>query len=284
MAQHFDSIRSRGVLTASMPPVAGLGTFLQLRQRGQVGWVHQDLAEVSLDQFWGKLEPMPGAKGRGGVGRLQVAGRDLVVRPYRRGGAFGKLLNDRYSRPARARQELEVLHHLQMEGVPVVAPIAAVAKKGRAFWRLRLCTEWLADAQTVPAFLAAFPERRRQTAEAVGLVVRLAFDAGLRHQDLHLDNVLVRPSGDRVRAVLVDLDRARIEAPVTDRARDTMLVRMQRHLVRHGSRLPTVPTAAETMRFLRGLGMDRNQRHEAWRSLLVKLDRSLERRSWLRSR
>lgn len=267
-----------------MPHVAGLGTFIQLRARDQVGWVHQDLAEVALDQFWGKLEPLPGAKGRGGIGRLKVAGRDLVVRPYRRGGALGKLLNDRYSRPARARQELEVLHHLQMEGVPVVAPIAAVAKKGRAFWRLRLCTEWLADSQTVPAFLAAFPERRRQAADAVGLVVRLAFDAGLRHQDLHLDNILVRPCGDRVRAVLVDLDRARIEAPVTDRARDTMLVRMQRHIVRHGSRLAAVPTAAETMRFLRSLGMDRCQRHDAWRSLLVKLERSLERRAWLRSR
>lgn len=257
---------------------------MQLRERGQVGWVHRDLAEGGLAPFWGKLEPMPGAKGRGGIGRLEVGGRQLVVRPYRRGGAFGKLLDDRYSHPARARRELEVLHELQREGVPVVPPIAAVAKKGRAFWRLRLCTEWMADTQTVPAFLASHPERRRQTAEAVGLVVRLAFQAGLRHPDLHLDNILVRPSGDRARAVLVDLDRARIEPPLTDRVRDTMLVRMQRHLVRHRSRLPTVPTAAETMRFLRGLGMERGERHEAWRSLLAKLERSLERRSWLRSR
>jgi hypothetical protein len=267
-----------------MAAVAGFGTFAEIRQRGHVAWVHEDLREVPLETFWAKLEPMPRAKGRGGIGRLTVADRILVVRPYRRGGALGSLLNDRYSQPHRAKQELEVLHKLQQEGVPVVAPLAALAKKGRAFWRLRLCTEWLSDALTVPAFLAEYPNRRRQTAEAVGLVVRLAFRAGLRHPDMHLDNVLVRPSGDRVRAVLVDLDRARIDAPLTDRARDDMLVRMQRHLVRHRRSLPALPTRAETMRFLRGLGLDRQQRAAAWRVLAGKLKRSLARRDWLRSR
>lgn len=265
-----------------MVPVAGFGPFGETRQRGQVGWVRDDLADVPLDAFWAKLTPMPGAKGRGGVGRLTVSGHELVVRPYRRGGALRSLLHDRYLQPVRARRELEVLHRLQMEGVPVVAPIAALAKKGGAFWRLRLCTEWLSDAHTVPAFLAAYPERRRQAVEGVGLVLRLAFAAGLRHPDLHLDNVLCRPSGDKVRAVLVDLDRARIEGPMTDRARDDMLVRMQRHLVRHRSRLPSVPSAPETMRFLRGLGLDRSERSAAWRRLARKLERSVARRSWLR--
>lgn len=262
--------------------MAGFGSFVETRQRGAVSWVHEDLADVPVDAFWAKLDAMPGAKGRGGIGRLAVADRELVVRPYRRGGALGSLLHDRYSQPVRARKELEVLHELQQHGVPVVAPIAAVAKKGRAFWRLRLCTEFLADAQTVPAFLAAYPERRRHAAEAVGLVLRLAFAAGLRHPDLHLDNILCRPSGDKVRAVLVDLDRARLAAPLSDRARDDMLVRLQRHLVRHRSRLAALPTRAETMRFLRGLGLAREQRHDTWRRLLGGLERSLNRRSWLR--
>ena len=264
--------------------MAGFGKFVEFRHSGQVGWIHQDLVDVPISDFWAQLQAMPGAKGRGGVGRLHLGGRDLVVRPYRRGGALGGLLNDRYSHPARARRELEVLHLLQLQGVPVVAPIAALAKKGRAFWRLRLCTEWLPDALTVPAFLAAYPDRRRQTAEAVGLVVRLAFAAGLRHPDLHLDNVLVRGSGEKVRAVLVDLDRARIASPLTDRVRDEMLVRMQRHIVRHGARLPSVPSTAETMRFLRGLGLDRGERHAAFRTLFAKLQRSLARRGWLRKR
>lgn len=264
--------------------VAGFGTFREIRQRGQVAWVREDLLDVSLDAFWEKLEPLPMAKGRGGVGCMTVAERELVVRPYRRGGALGSLLNDRYSQPHRAKQELEVLYKLQQEGVPVVAPVAAVAKKGRAFWRLRICTERLRDAKTVPAFLAEFPERRRQAAEAVGLVIRLAFRAGLKHPDLHLDNVLVRPSGDKVRAVLVDLDRARIEPPLTDRVRDDMLVRMQRHLVRHRRSLPALPSRSETMRFLRGLGFERTERAEMWRHLAAKLERDIARRDWLRKR
>ena len=264
--------------------MAGFGKFVEIRRSGQVGWVHRDLVDVPISDFWARLEPMPGAKGRGGVGRLQVGGRDLVIRPYRRGGALGWLLNDRYSHPARARRELEVLDLLRSQGVPVVAPIAALAKKGRAFWRLRLCTEWLPDALTVPAFLAAYPDRRRQTAEAVGLAVRLAFAAGLRHPDLHLDNVLVQGSGGKVRAVLVDLDRSRIASPMTDLARNDMLVRMQRHIVKHRARLSSVPSTAETMRFLRGLGMDRAERHAAFRLLFAKLQRSLSRRAWLRKR
>ncbi len=262
--------------------MAGFGKFVEIRRSGQVGWIHRDLVDVPISDFWARLEAIPGAKGRGGVGRLQIRGRDLVVRPYRRGGVLGVLLNDRYSHSARARRELEVLHQLQMQGVSVVTPIAALAKKGLAFWRLRLCTEWLPDAMTVPAFLAAFPDCRRQTAEAVGLVVRQAFAAGLRHPDLHLDNVLVRGTGQQVHAVLVDLDRARIAGPMTDRARDDMLVRMQRHIVRHRARLPSVPSTAETMRFLRGLGMDRAERRAAFRTLSAKLQRSLSRRAWLR--
>ena len=110
---------------ASIAFVAGFASFSEIRQRGYVAWIHEDLREVPLEEFWAKLEPMTKAKGRGGIGRLTIAGRELVVRPYRRGGAFGQLLNDRYSQPHRAKQELEVLHKLQQEGVPVVAPVAA---------------------------------------------------------------------------------------------------------------------------------------------------------------
>lgn len=264
--------------------MASSSAFVELRERGQVGWLREDVVEHGMDALWQPLEPFPGAKGRGGVGLLQLGALELVVRPYRRGGALGSVLKDRYSGPARARRELDVLVALQAEGVPVVAPVAAVAKRSGAFWRLRICTERLDDALPLPAFLAAHPALRRRTSEAVGTVVRLAFDAGLRHPDLHLDNVLCRPSGDKVRAVLVDLDRARIDPPVKERGRDEMLVRMQRYVVRHGKRLDAVPSRAETMRFLRGLGWTKRERGDGWRRLASKLERSLERRSWLRRR
>jgi len=118
-----------------------------------------------------------------------------------------------------------VLLRLRDEGVPVVRPLAALARR-RTFWRLRLLTELEPDALPLAAFCAADPAARRWAIEAAGVTCRLAFEAGLRHPDLHVDNVLCSRRGDRVRAVLVDLDRAVLGAPPGPAQRDAMLVRM----------------------------------------------------------
>lgn len=256
--------------------------FVELRQRQAIGWVRRDLAAHGLSPFFAALAPLPGAKGRGGVGLLTVGDVPLVVRPFRRGGALGKLLRDRYASPRRARDELALLAALRHEGVPVVVPVAAVATRGRAFWRLRLCTEQLADALPAPAFFAGSPGLRRAAAAAIGTVVHLAFAAGLRHPDLHPDNVLCCARGDKVRAVLVDLDRGTLARPLSTDDRDAMLVRMQRYVERHRKRMAAVPTRMETMRFLRALIADRDERHAAWRRLAGKLRSSLRARSWFR--
>lgn len=226
-----------------------------------------DLAGLGLDPFWAELAPMPGAKGRGGVGGLQVGGVELVVRPYRRGGAVARLLNDRYASPARVLAELEVLCALRQQGVAVVAPVAAVARRHGAVWRLRLCTELLQGARTLPQFMADFPEARRDAVDCVARVVRSAFDAGLRHPDLHVDNILCARVAGELQAALVDLDRSRLAPPLPERARDAMLARMQRYVVKHRASLAAVPTRAETMRLLRGVGLGRRERHRLWRSL-----------------
>ncbi len=263
--------------------MADSSEFVASKDAGSLAWIRADLADVGAAAFWQPLLPLADAKGRGGAGTLRIGDVEMVVRPFRRGGALGTLLHDRYVRPSRVHRELEVLNALRQQGVPVVVPVAGVARRRGAFWQLRLCTERLHDVLPVPAFLAAFPGLRRFTAEAVGVVLRLAFGAGLRHPDLHLDNVLCQARGDRVRAVLVDLDRATLRAPVSEADRDAMLVRMQRHLVRHKARLPAVPSRAETMRLLRALGLDDAQRKVTWRRLAKKLQRQLRQRSWLRS-
>ena len=256
--------------------------YVELRAPRAIGWVRADLAELGLPAFWVPLQPFPGAKGRGGVGVLSL--REVltaVVRPFVRGGAFGRLLGDRYPGPARVRRELEVLLRLRHEGVPVVTPLAAVAQKHRAFWRLRLLTEREAEALPLPAFVAAFPELRRFSIEAAGTLVRLAFAAGLRHPDLHADNVLCARHGDKVRAVLVDLDRAVVKAPVSERDRDGMLVRMARYLRRHAGKLAAAPARVDLLRFLRALGLDAAARRGAWERLGRRLRRQMARRRLL---
>ena len=256
-----------------MGAVGSLDSFVKHRTRSQVGWVRADLAELGLDPFWAALEPIAGAKGRGGVGRLELGGCDLVVRPYRRGGALAGILSDRYLSPTRARAELDLLRTLRQKGVPVVAPVAAIGRQRGLFWRLRLCTERLPGARTLPQFMADFPGHRRRAVEAVAVAVRLAFDAGLRHPDLHVDNVLCFLGQGTVQAVLVDLDRARLVGSLSDHARDDMLARMQRYILKHRQRLPATPTRAETMRFLCGLGLARASRHQLWRAQARRLAR-----------
>ncbi|MGB3967223.1 MAG: lipopolysaccharide kinase InaA family protein [Planctomycetota bacterium] len=253
-------------------------SFVELRERRGVGWLHPDFVAGGLEPFWSPLQPLPQAKGRGGVGTAVIGGRSLVVRPYRRGGALGAILRDRYMRPGRARAELELLAALRDEGVPVVTPIAAVARRSGAFWRLRLCTELLDGALPLPAFLAAWPALRRFTAEAVGAVLRLAFAAGLRHPDLHADNILCQARGDRVRIVLVDLDHAARAKVLRPGTRDAMLVRMHRYWLRHRQQLPARASGPERMRCLRALEPDREARHELWRRLARKVARALRRR------
>lgn len=241
--------------------------FVERREPRGIAWVRPDLADVPLDALWAEPQPLAGAKGRGGVGRLLVGGVDCVARPYRRGGALAALLRDRYASPRRARNELQALQALRQEGVPVVAPIAAVGRRHGAFWRLRLLTERVDGAMPLPAFLAACPAQRRHAAAGVGTVLRLAFAAGLRHPDLHPDNVLCALRGDRLRIALVDLDRAVVRAPLPPRTRDAMLARWQRYWAKHGATLPALPSRGETMRGLVALVPDRDARRALWRKL-----------------
>jgi 3-deoxy-D-manno-octulosonic acid kinase len=252
--------------------------FVELREPGGVAWLRADLATLPLASLWATPAVLPSSRGRGGVGTLELRpGLTAVVRPYRRGGAFGRLLGDRYAAPARARREVEVLAALRADGVPVVSVLGAAARRRRGFWRLRLFTELEPAALPLPAFCAELPRHRRWAIEAAAVAVKLAFSAGLRHPDLHLDNVLVSLRGDRVRAVLVDLDRASLRAPVPERLRDAMLVRMARYLHRHAARLQPLLERGDPLRFLRGLGLSQQACRAAIARLDVKIARSVAR-------
>lgn len=256
-----------------MRPVDG---FVERKEPAGIAWLREDLAAVSLDRLWAPLDAMAGAKGRGGIGTMELApGLVAVVRPLRRGGALAGLLGDRYPGPSRVRAELEALVAMRQRGVPVVTPLGAAARRKGAFWQLRLFTELEAGAMPLPAFVAAYPADRAWAIEAAAVAVRLAFSAGLDHPDLHPDNLLVARRGDRIRAVLVDLDKAKLRDGLTPRHTDAMLVRMARYLWKHRKRLPATPSAADLMRFLGGLGLDREARRAAWRRLDPKLRRAV---------
>ncbi len=259
-----------------MAPPSG---FVLVRRRGEFAWLREDLADGGLEPLLQAPEPLAGAKGRGGVGTLRLpGGLFAVARPYRRGGLLGRWLGDRYLGPGRACRELEVLAALRRGGVAAAAPLAAVARRSGLCWRLLLVTERVEGALPLPQFCAARGDARRAVIEATAAALAAAFDLGLRHPDLHPDNVLVTERQGRVEVVLIDMDRAQLRPPVEAAARRRMLVRMARYLRKHANRLPYAASRTDGLRLLRGLGLDRGQRRREWGLLQDALRRQLRRR------
>lgn len=231
---------------------------------GRQALVRCDLPDSSVDELWGDGVALPHAKGRGGVGLLELgAGLQGVCRDYRRGGALGFLLPRSYLDGRRAERELRILANLHRRGVPVVRPLAALARRHLlVFFRLRLITELVAGARPLPGFLHAHPELRNAALQAAGRVVGEAFGAGLRHPDLHPDNLVARDVGGEVEVRLLDLDRATLQDRLTPDQQDRMLLRMARYLRRHAADLPITPRAVDILRFLAGMALDRAARRE----------------------
>ncbi len=230
--------------------------------------VRADLADVGDEIWWGSGTELATSGGRGRVSLIQPRpGLLAVARDYHRGGALAGLLGRRFLAPGRSEQELELLVAAAAAGIPTLVPLAALTRRQGAFYELRLVTEIVAGALPLPAFAASEPRLRRAAIEAAGRVAGQAFAAGLLHADLHAENLIAREDGGRIDVRLIDLDRARLAPPLTERERDRMLLRMARHLRKHAARLPVRVTRADQLRFLRGVGCDRQQRRAAMRRL-----------------
>jgi hypothetical protein len=277
--------------------VAAENHYRQTVLRWERSLVRTDLCDVLPALLWTTGVPLPGAKGRGGVTVLSFKhGIRAVARDYRRGGTFGFLLRNSYLDPERPQRELHLLLKLHDKGVPVVTPLAALARKQGLFYRLRLITELLPGALPLPAFLAEHPRHRRAAIEAAGRVVRLAFGAGLWHPDLHPDNLLARlrhteegqaedeglaedqaPGVEEVEVRVLDLDRAELRKKLSAEEQDRMLLRMARYLRRHERELPVEASTPDYLRFLKGMGMAPAERHLRMRELTPMLRRELAR-------
>lgn len=244
------------------------------------GVVREDLADEPLERWWEQGTAIGAAPGRGAVRLLgPFEGGLAVARDYRRGGLLGGLLGDRHLDHRRAWRELGVLAHLVRAGVPAVDPLAAVWRREKLTWRLRLVTRLVDGSLPLPTFLAAHPRLVPHALHEAGRVTESAFRAGLIHPDLHPDNMLAYVDRGAVRVLLVDLDRAALQDRVAQRRRDRMLLRMARYAEKHRESLPFAFGFVHAVRFLRGMGLQRRER----RMLLARLG-PVHRRSIARRR
>jgi 3-deoxy-D-manno-octulosonic acid kinase len=189
----------------------------------------------------GGLERWLAAAPSGGSGRTPTAlvsvpggGPRVVVRRHRHGGLLAPLLRDRYASPARVLRELDVTARLRAAGAPVPEPVFALARRLGIGFTLALATMYEEGAVDALAFLASEPgnERLVRAAAAVGGALRRFHDAGGRHPDLHVKNLLLRETRAGADALVIDLDRARIDAAPGAPERAAEIGRLARSLLK----------------------------------------------------
>jgi 3-deoxy-D-manno-octulosonic acid kinase len=263
-----------------MAPAAPRG-FRHLR-RGRVELLVADELE-SAAVGRGLLEPdalerafvSPAGHGRAPTARLELApgAPRLHLRRLLHGGLLGPLLGDRFVGLARPISELAVTQRLREAGVPVPRPALLLARRGLG--PLRACavgTVFEEDTLDAAELLEARPDAPRmlRAAAAAGRSVRRFHDAGGRHADLHVKNLLLRERGESCECVVVDLDKARIASDPTPAERMAELMRLFRSLVKRG--LLERVGGRGCARFLSAYcGDDRRLRAALWRRVPAEL-------------
>jgi 3-deoxy-D-manno-octulosonic acid kinase len=257
--------------------------FLRLRRGGSELVVDASLEEAALAA--GLLGPdaferafaAPHGSGRAPTALLALGpgGPRLHLRRLVHGGLLGPVLGESFLGMRRPLHELRVTRELRQAGAPVPRPALALAR--RRVGPLRACAvATYLEEDTVDAadFLAEKPDARRclAAAAAAGRSIRRFHDAGGRHADLHVKNLLIREGAAVTSCVVVDLDKARVVTDPSPADRMRELMRLFRSLVKRGL-LDTVG-ARGCARFLSAYcGDDRRLRA----ALLRRLDPELRR-------
>jgi len=183
------------------------------------------------------LAAAPGATGRTHTAIVPLPDRSAKIhlRPVRHGGLLGGLWRGALLGMHRPIRELEVTGQLSHAGVAVPDPVLVAGWRiFGPFWSAVVGTAHLERSIDGVALLADAPQPKRllRAAEAAGRAVRRFHDAGGRHADLHLKNLLFRESGEATEAWIVDLDKARVGAPPRARRRARELMRLYRSLIK----------------------------------------------------
>ena len=176
-----------------------------------------------------------GPRGSGSAVEL-AGGQQLVLRGFRHGGALGALLGEALWSPRRLFEELRVTQTLAQRAAPVPTPAFAVAHRSRVGWTGGIATLRIEGAIDALDVSRSKPERLERVARAAGRAIRAFHDAGGRHPDLHIGNLMVRENGEtqETRVFVIDLDRAHALAPPSATRRAREIARLERSLHKHG--------------------------------------------------
>lgn len=162
-------------------------------------WQDDALPPLDERQFnpsgYERAEPIIGKGGRGSAWFVEIAGIPAVLKHYRRGGWAAKLSSDWYwglhDRDSRSFQEMNLLHYLCDEGLPVPRPLAAFRFGRFGFYQAAILTERIAGARSLVEAVSAGDAPW----SAVGQTLAKFHVLDIRHADLNANNILIDPSG-----------------------------------------------------------------------------------------
>ena len=158
---------------------------------------------------------------------------EIVVRRLRHGGVLGGVLGGAYLGASRVLRELAVNAELFAAGAPVPQPALVLARRSAGpFWACAIGTERVAGANFASSLLGA---ERERALRAAAIAVRSFHDAGGRHADLNATNLLLAERNGHLTATVIDLDRARVRAPVPAKRRMREIARLWRSLLKRGA-------------------------------------------------
>ncbi|HUG39818.1 MAG TPA: lipopolysaccharide kinase InaA family protein [Longimicrobiales bacterium] len=193
-----------------------------------------------------------------------------VVREYVRGGALAGLMGDRYVRLGTPRpvREFRLARALEALGIPTPAAVGAATYPRGPWYRGELVTEWVPGSADLARILfgrAALGDAAAGAPappvcdpalamRAAGRLVAVLHEAGVRHPDLNIKNILVEAGPGFPRALVLDLDRACLVGRLSGRARRRMLERFERSLRKWERRTGTAIPPSLRAAFLGGYG------------------------------
>ncbi|EGU33591.1 3-deoxy-D-manno-octulosonic acid kinase [Vibrio scophthalmi] len=171
-----------------------------IKTENQCIWFDSDIidasdAEIFDANYWQANNKVVGsAKGRGTTWFVQLDSMQGALRHYRRGGLFGKLVEDHYWfsgwDKTRSAAEFSLLLSLREAGVNVPKPIAARAVKSGLTYQADLLSERIPAARDLVSILQEKP-LPTEIYQRIGLEIRKMHDAGVNHTDLNIHNILL---------------------------------------------------------------------------------------------
>jgi 3-deoxy-D-manno-octulosonic acid kinase len=205
-------------------------TVLVVDPRFEAAALGLGLLEPGALARWLREAPGPGGRAPTALLPLPDQARCLL-RPVRHGGLLGPWLGAALLGMRRPLAELRATAALRAAGAPVPAAVLALGERAAGpVYRAAVATVFEEKAEDGAHFLARAhrPEDVWAAAAAAGRAVRRFHDAGGRHADLNLRNLLLRSTPDGFDALVIDLDKARVGAPPDPARRMAELMRLYR--------------------------------------------------------